>query len=364
MSAGLDCPPGREPPHRTPAERLRRCLMTLCGDGYAHYSPNLSALRREALSAGRAWPSYRELLAAQSFHRHDFYADLAKSCRLLLKYEPLTLRRLTALDLDARRIRLMRRIARDLFTQIRSLARHPDPAVLRALPRILTRWNQTVPAGHWHIFGQEEVYGRLEFYLACTGNRQAQAHIASACLREALRQPKDTTAARLGLRTALGWLRFAGKENRCALGSDDVINGMTAAFEGDALCFPNLHRLTSGNVFRLLTGKSEPTTPHEPAPAAGHGAAKAPQARAQALQSGSAIRKSRTAQPIPATQVAQLAQLLRADQTVRTPHPAIQAVPPLQPAPVDLADPVDPADAAHPPAPSQRSNRRPGRPSG
>ena len=267
MSAGLNCPPGREPPHRTPAERLRLCLIVVCGDGYAHHTPNLSAPRREALSAGRAWPSYRELLAAQSFHRHDFYADLAKSCRLLLKYEPLTLRRLAALDLDARRVRLMRRIALDLFTQIRSLARHQDPAVLRALPRILTRWTQTVPAGHWHIFGQEEVYGRLEFYLACAGHRQAQAHIASACLREALRQPEDTTAARLGLRTALGWLRFAGKENRCAPGSDDAVNGMTAAFEGDALCFPNLHRLTSGNVFRLLTGKFEPTTAHEPAPA-------------------------------------------------------------------------------------------------
>ncbi len=263
-------------PARSDAERLARCLGWICGEGYAHQAPNLAAPRREALAAGRAWPSCRELLAGQTFHRVNFHEDLAKSCRLLLKYEPLTVRHLAALDVDVRRARRLQRIAQDLFAQIRALARHADIAALRALPQILTRWRQTLPPGHWDIFSQPEVRDRLEFYLACAWDQQAQANIASACLREALRHP-DSAAAKLGFRAAMGWLRFSTRECGRALRGDTVISGMTAALEGDSVCFPVLHRVIGGNVFRLLTGRfEEPSL--EPAPAAAHPAAAHPAA--------------------------------------------------------------------------------------
>lgn len=241
--------------NRPNAKRLERFLTHICGAGYSHHTPDLSASRRDAIKAGHGWPSYRELLAAQNFFLDDFHADLVKSCRFLLKYEPLTYRRLKALHLKANRARLLWRIARDLFAQIRSLSIAPDLDVLHTLPQFLAQWNHNIPSSHWDIFGQLEVHGRLEFYLACAWNKQAQANIAAACLREAFRQ-QDATASKLAFLCAIGWLRLSGNEISRTLRSDKVSSGMTAAMEGDIISGPILSRISNDDIFNLLAGRT------------------------------------------------------------------------------------------------------------
>lgn len=237
------------------AKGLARTLTRICGASYSHTTPNLTAIRREAIKTGHGWPSYHELLTTQTFFLDDFQADLVKSCQLLLKYQPFTYRRLKTLKLDASRATVLEHIASNLFTQIRALSLNPDLDILRSLPQFLAQWKHNIPSSHWNIFSQQEVYGRLEFYLACAWSKPAQANVAAICLQEAYRQ-QDPAATKLTFLSALGWLRLAGSEISHTLRHNKVLDGIAVAIEGNSVSQPVLHRISKIPTLDLLSGEA------------------------------------------------------------------------------------------------------------
>lgn len=246
----------RQLPHQSinHAKRQERCLTYLCGEGYSHGVPNLSAHRRRAIRDGRAWPSYRELLTVQEFYRGNFFADISQFSRILLKYEAFTFR---DLNISARKggpNRILKPLAREAFCCLSYLSVAYNPEMLQRLAAAVQKWNHHAPTDRWTIFSEREVFGRIEVYLACAWDKQAQANVARACLREAVRQ-KDAAASTLAFAAALGWLNYSGKETTRANRGNAPLYPALIATDGDLTLMRLRPHLSDKNFYNLLVGK-------------------------------------------------------------------------------------------------------------
>lgn len=214
--------------------RRLRLLDRLYGQDYKRYPIDHSRARRNAIAKGLGVPSLAELLTGAGFYKDDYKQDLARFCRIVLKYERVLCRYLNVEGGD-RSTPPSDYGLKDFLDELENAScsvQHDSAS--RIYDALQTVKFQTEYNLYRETFDWPEFVFRLDFYLACADDQPAQARMAHLCL-DAVKNGMVRGAELRALRCALAWLDLSGAKSNISDCQDDFLSGEEMVVSGGVI---------------------------------------------------------------------------------------------------------------------------------